>query len=175
MHNNHQETKDVIRAELEATHTVFHGLLASFSESDFRRQSRNPGWTNGEILTHMAFGFIILNALLPMARLWGRFPKWTSKFFASTLNAFTSPFNWVNAFGARLQARVFTHQRIGGVYDWVHFSLMRQLEGIKDEEWERGMRYPTRWDSNFNAFMTIRELFHYPVSHFNFHVEQLAR
>jgi len=175
MNDNYQETKDAIRAELEAARTVFHALLASFSEGDFHRQSRNPGWTNDEILTQMTFGFIILNALLPMTRLWGRFPRWTSKIFASTLNAFTSPFNWVNAFGARLQARALTHQRIGRVYDWVHFSLMRQLDGTEDEEWERGMHYPTRWDPNFHDFMTIRELFRYPITHFNFHMEQLAR
>ena len=175
MNNNHQETKGTIRAELEATRTVFHTLLASFSESDLRRQSRNPGWTNGEILTHMAFGFIILNALLPMARLWGHLPRWTSKIFASTLNAFTTPFNWINALGARLQARVFTRQQIGRVYDWVHFSLMKQLERIKDDEWERGMYYPTRWDPNFHDFMTIRDLFHYPIRHFNFHLDQLAQ
>jgi len=40
-----------------------------------QKKSLNPGWTNGEILAHMTFGFIILNALLPMARIWGRFPK----------------------------------------------------------------------------------------------------
>jgi len=175
MNNNHQKTKHAIRAELEATRKTFHTVLTSFSENDLRRQSRNPGWTNGEILTHMTFGFIILNALLPMARLWGRFPRWTSKFFASTLNAFTTPFNWINALGARLQARVFTHQRIGRVSDWVHFSLIKQLEAIKDDEWERGMYYPSRWDPNFHDFMTIRELFHYPIRHFNFHMEQLSQ
>lgn len=175
MNNNHQERKDGIRTELEATRTVFHTLLASFSESDLGRQNRNPGWTNGEILTHMTFGFIVLNALLPMARRWGHFPRWTSKIFASMLNAFTTPFNWVNALGARLQARVFTHQRIGRVYDRVHFSLMKQLEALKDDEWERGMYYPTRWDPNFHEFMTIRELFYYPVRHFNFHLGQIKR
>jgi hypothetical protein len=167
--------KDSVRSELETARTAFHALLDSLSEDDFRRQSRNPGWTNGEILTHMTFGFIILKALLPMARLWGYFPKWTSKIFASTLNAFTAPFNWINELGARLQVRVFTHKRIGRVYDWVHFSLMRQLESIKDDEWERGMHYPTRWDPNFNDFMTVRDLFHYPVRHFHFHLEQIAR
>ena len=75
MNKNHQETTDAIGAELEATRKAFHRLLASFSESDFRRQGRNPGWTNGEILTHMTFGFIILSALLPMVRLWGASPQ----------------------------------------------------------------------------------------------------
>ena len=175
MDTSHQKTKDVIRAELESTRATFHALLDSLSENDLRKKSRNPGWTNGEILAHMLFGFIILNALLPMARLWGRLPKWTSKIFAWILNAFTAPFNWVNALGARFQARVFTYKRIGKLYDRVYFSLMKQINSIKDDEWEHGMHYPTRWDSNFSDFMTIEKLFHYPVIHFNFHLGQIAK
>ena len=175
MHANHQETKDGIRAELESTYTTFHTLLDSLSESDLRKRSRNPGWTNGEILAHMTFGFIILTALLPMARLWGHLPRWTSKVFAGLLNAFTAPFNWINALGARFQAQVFTYKRIGKIYDWVYISLVKQINSIKDNEWERGMHYPTRWDSNFSDFMTIEKLFHYPVTHFNFHLGQIAR
>ena len=175
MNITHQETKDIIRAEFETTRTVFHALLDSLSENDLRRQSRNPGWTNGEILAHMTFGFIILNALLPMARVWGHFPEWTSKLFAGLLNAFTMPFNWINALGARFQARIFTYPRIGTVYDWVHFSLMKHIDSIQKDEWERGMHYPTRWDPNFSDFMTVEKLFHYPVVHFNFHLEQIEK
>jgi hypothetical protein len=36
------------------------------------------------------------------------------------------------------------------------------------------MYYPSRWDPNFHDFMKIHELFHYPVRHFNFHMEQIA-
>lgn len=175
MNIHHQETKDVIRTELETTRAVFHALLNSFTESDLRRKSRNPGWTNGEILAHMTFGFIILKALLPMARVWGRLPKWTSKRFAGLLNVLTVPFNWVNALGARFQSRVFTYARIGAAYDWVYFSLMKQINSIQEDEWERGMHYPTRWDPNFSDFMTIEKLFHYPVVHFHFHLEQIAK
>lgn len=164
-----------IRTELKSTRATFHSLLNSLSEADLKRKSRNAGWTNGEILAHMLFGFIILNALLPMARLWGRLPKWTSKPFAWLLNAFTVPFNWINALGARLQARVFTYRRLGKLFDWVHASLLRQIDSINDDEWEHGMYYPTRWDSNFDEFMTIKKLFHYPVVHFNFHIDQIAR
>ncbi len=175
MNTNHQGTKDIIRVELESARASFHALLDSLSENELQKRSLNPGWTNGEILAHILFGFIILNALLPMARLWGHLPKWMSKIFAWILNAFTVPFNWVNALGARLQAWVFTYKRIGKIYDWVYFSLVKQINSIKDDEWERGMHYPTQWDSNFNDFMTIEKLFHYPVIHFNFHLEQIAR
>lgn len=170
-----QETKDRLRAELESARRNFHTLLDSLAETDLQTKSRNPGWTNGEILTHITFGFIILNALLPMVRMWGRLPKWSSKPFAGLLNAFTGPFNWINALGARLQGRVFTYRRIGKLFERAYFSLVKQLERIQDNEWQHGMYYPTRWDSDFNVFMTIGDLFRYPVRHFNFHLTQIRK
>ena len=175
MNTNNQEMKDAIQAELESTRLAFHILLDSLSQDDLQKKSLNPGWTNGEILVHMIFGFIILNALLPMARLWGRLPKRASKPFAELLNAFTVPFNWINALGARLQARVFTYKRLDKLYDNAYFSLIRQIVSIKGDEWEHGMYYPTRWDSIFSDFMTIEKLFHYPVIHFDFHMRQISK
>jgi len=175
MITNPQTTRETIRAELESTRATFHTLLGSLTDDILRRQSHNPGWTNGEILAHMTFGFIVINLLLPMARLWGHLPKGSSKWFAWLLNSVTGPFNWVNALGARGQGRVFTHKRIGSIYDRVYFSLLRQVDSIKDDEWGHGMYYPTKWDFNFDEFMTLEKLFHYPVIHFNFHLKQIAR
>jgi DinB superfamily len=172
---NNQNPAEGIRSELEAARQSFHALLATLSEEDLRRQSLNPGWTNGEILAHMLFGFIVVNVLLPMTRTWGRLPKGSSRWFAWLLNAITVPFNWFNALGARMQGRVFTYQRLGKLYDRVHASLLKQIASIKDDEWEQGMYYPTQWDSNFSEFMTLEKLFHYPVIHFNFHLNQIAR
>jgi uncharacterized damage-inducible protein DinB len=61
------------------------------------------------------------------------------------------------------------------VYDQAYFSLMKQIDSIKDDEWEHGMHFPTQWDSNFSDFMTIDELLRYPVIHFNFHMGQIAK
>ncbi len=175
MNANPRAIKEAIHGELETTRLSFHSLLDSLSEGDLRTQSLNPGWTNGEILAHMTFGFLVLNMLLPMARLWGRLPKGSSRWFAWLLNAFTRPFNRFNAVGARLQGKVFTRRRIGSIFDRVYFSLLRKIDSIKGDEWERGMYYPTRWDSNFDEFMTLEKLFHYPVIHFNFHRTQISR
>lgn len=164
-----------IQIELEAARSAFHALLDSLSEEDLRRQSLNPGWTNGEILAHMTFGFIIVNVLLPMARLWGRLPKGSSKWFAWLLNALTGPFNWINALGARGQGKFFTRKRVGKIYDQTYFSLLKKINAIQDDEWDRGMYYPTKWDSNFSEFMTLEKLFNYPVTHFNFHLHQIAK
>jgi hypothetical protein len=123
-----QDRKAAIKAALESTPAAFHALLDSLSEDDFRKQSLNPGWTNGEILAHMLFGFMILNVLISMARLWGRLPKSSSKPFAWSLNAITGPFNWFNALGARMQGAVFPYKRLGKLYDRVHRSLRRRRD-----------------------------------------------
>lgn len=169
-----QALRETLRAEMKTTRIKFHALLASLSEQDFQKQSLNPGWTNGEILAHMTFGFIVIDVLLPLARLWGRLPKASSKWFAWLLNVFTGPFNWFNAWGARGQGKVFTRQRIEKIYDRVYFSLVDKINAIEDDEWERGMYYPTQWDPDFDDFMTLEKLFHYPVTHFNFHLKQIA-
>ena len=166
--------REEIFTQLNAARASFHTLVDSLSEQDFQKQSLNPGWTNGEILAHMTFGFIIINVLLPMARLWGRLPKDSSKPFAWLLNVSTRPFNWFNAFGARGQGKFFTRRRIGKIYDRAYFSLLKKINAIEDDEWEHGMYYPTKWDSNFEEFMTLEKLFHYPVTHFNFHLTQIA-
>ena len=167
--------REEIIKELETARANFQLLLDSLSEKDFQKQSLNPGWTNGEILAHMTFGFIVINVLLPMARMWGRLPKGSSKWFAWLLNSFTGIFNWFNMLGARGQGKVFTKNRIGKIYDLVYLSLLKKVKSIKDNEWEHGMYYPTKWDSNFDEFMTLEKLFHYPITHFNFHMGQVAR
>lgn len=64
----HKTPAELIRSELESARASFHALLASLSEEDLRRRSLNPGWTNGEILAHIVFGFIVVNVLLPLTR-----------------------------------------------------------------------------------------------------------
>ncbi len=161
-------------AQLDHARMSFHALVDSLSEQEFQKQSLNPGWTNGEIIAHMTFGFLIVNVLLPLARVWGRLPKGSSKWFAWLLNAMTGPFNWINALGARGQGKVFTRRRIGDIYDRVYSSLVKKANSIQDDEWERGMYYPRKWDPNFDEFMSLERLFSYPIRHFEFHRTQIA-
>ena len=131
-----------IQAEREKTRAAFHQVLDALSGGAFQKQSLNSGWTNGEILAHMRFGFIAIGVLLPMARVWDRLPKFSSTRFAWLPNLFTGPFKWFNELGARAQGKFFTQKRIGNIYDRVYFSLVGKLNSIRDEEWERGMYYP---------------------------------
>ena len=107
-------TKDTLRSELEASRLAFHALLDSLSEADFKKKSLNPGWTNEEILFHIALGFFVLLTLLPLARFFGRFPKSFSHPLAHVLNSCTIPFNWINALGTRLAAHGLRNEMRGG-------------------------------------------------------------
>jgi hypothetical protein len=93
-------------------------------------------------MAHMVFGFVVVIALLPLTRLWGRLPKDSTRAFARMLNRFTGPFNSVNAFGARMQGRLFAPDRIGAVYDWAAGWLLKKATTIGDAEWERGSIIP---------------------------------
>ena len=116
-----------ILAELATTRATFHALLTPLTDADLRKPSHNPGWTNGEILFHMTFGFILILTLAPLVRLFGRLPSQFSYGFARLLNAVTGFFNWFNALGPRMGGKVFTRNRIGRLYDWVYRSLVRSV------------------------------------------------
>lgn len=169
------DVKAAIRVDFETTRSSFHALLNSLSNENLQKKSLNPGWTNGEIFFHMTFAFMILSSLIPMVRFWGRLPGRYSKIFARILNNFTGTFNWINAIGARIGGRIYRGKSIGDKYDKVIYSLLRRLDSIGPDEWQRGMHYPLKWDALFKEYMTIEDIFRYPVIHYEFHLNQISR
>jgi hypothetical protein len=171
----HDERKEAIKSRLSQTHSEFHALLDSLSDDELRAKSINTGWTNGEILFHMMFAFILILTLVPMLRFWSRLPKGYSKKFADALNFSTVPFNFVNGLAPRLGGKVFNRKRLGRFFDRIYVSLIKLLDSVNEHEWESGMYYPDKWDPLFDEYMTLEKLFYYPIRHFEFHVGQLAR
>jgi hypothetical protein len=170
-------TKETLRSELEISGLAFHTLLDSLSEADLKKKSLNLGWTNEELLFHMALGFFVLPTLLPLARFFGRFPKSFSHPLAHMLNGCTVPFNWINALGTRLGGRMSTPKSLGKTFDWVHARLLKTFDSLNEKEWQRcGMYAPTRWDPvSFKDYMMLEDRFRMPRLHFTFHLKQIAR
>ena len=164
-----------IRDELEETRRQFHTLLGSLSAADWDAPSRNPAWTNGQLVFHMLFAFMLIPSLFWLVRFWSRLPDRYSRAFARVLDFSTPFFNWVNALGPRGQAVVFGQRRAGSIYDRLHRSILRKVDSMKDDDWGRGMNYPRRWDPDFGEFMTFERLFRYPTLHFRRHLAQLSR
>ncbi|MFD6388590.1 DinB family protein [Nocardia sp. NPDC055029] len=163
-----------IDAELERVRREFHELLDSVDADDFERRSEGTRWTNEQLLFHMVFGYMVVQRLLVLVRLLGRFPAGVSRAFARMLDAETRPFDWINYRGSCAAARVYDRYRMGRKLDRVIGSLRASLASESEASLVRGMHFPTRWDPFFSDYMTLEDVYRYPAKHFDFHREQLT-
>jgi hypothetical protein len=167
--------KAAILAQLEGSRLTFHALLDSLSDADLQQESRNPPWTNQQILFHIVFGFFLLPSLIVLVLLFGRLPKSFSKCFATLLNGAVRPFNVINSLGPQGGGRLFTRHELLRTFDLVYALIVRLLQLLPEAELKRGMHYPTQWDPLFSDYMTLAEIFQFPMKHFYFHVGHIAR
>ena len=122
----------------------------------------------------MVFGYVVVQRLLILVRLFSRLPGVVGRAFAAVLNAATAPFDAINFYGSCAAARVYNRRRMGAKLDRVIDSLQRSLARERDSDFRRGMHYPTRWDPFFHDFMTLEDIYRYPGQHFDFHRDQLT-
>lgn len=167
--------KAILLSELEDSRHTFHALLASLSDEDLQKQSLNPPWTNKQIVFHMLFGFFLLPSLIVIVLIFGRLPRILSKWFALLLNLGVRPFNAINSLGPQGGGRIFTRYGLSKTYDMVYTLIVRLLQMVSDDELQRGMHYPTKWDSLFSDYMTLADIFRFPMRHFYFHIGHIAR
>ena len=53
-------------------------------------------------------------------------------------------------------------------------ALERRLEGESVASMARGMSFPDRWDPFFTPWMSVADVYAYPILHFDFHAAQLS-
>ncbi|WP_426997491.1 DinB family protein [Pseudarthrobacter sp. N5] len=148
--------------------------LASASPEELRRRSGGTKWTNEELLFHMVFGYMVVQALLPLVRLFGRLPPPVSLGFSWLLNAGTAPFDVVNYWGSKAAALVFNRKRMAAKLWRVTASLERRMERESAAALCRRMAFPVRWDPFFRPWMSLADVYAYPIKHFDFHARQLS-
>ena len=166
--------KQVVYDELERVRADLHDLVGRASAADVRRRTNGTRWTNGELLWHMAFGFLIVRRLLPLVRLFGRLPDPFSRAFAATLNACSRPFHLVNYLGPVGGAFVVHGARLTRQLDRTVDALHHRLDAESDEALARRMHFPVRWDPFFRDTMTLAQVYHYGTEHYDFHRLQLT-
>lgn len=71
----------------ERTRTDMHQLISRATPADLRRGTNGTRWTNGQMLWHMAFGYVLVRRLLPLVRAFSRLPESFSRTFAAALQA----------------------------------------------------------------------------------------
>ncbi|MFI9504138.1 DinB family protein [Nocardia sp. NPDC052566] len=166
--------RDALAADLERVRADFHHLLDNARETEWAAPTSGTRWTNEQLLFHMAFGYMITQKLLIIARFFGRLPHPVGRAFAAGLNAATGPFHTFNYYGSCHAARVFNRYRMGGKLDRVLDALQRSLARETARSLTRGMHYPTRWDPYFHDYMTLADIYRFPGEHYNHHRRQLT-
>ena len=163
-----------IHQELERVRLDLHQLEEQATASDLRRRTHGTRWTNGQMLWHMVFGYLIVWRLLPGVRLFGRLPDGYSRRFAAALNASTRPFHVVNYLGGCCGALVFHGPRLARLLDRIVSQLHRRLHAETEESLARAMHFPVDWDPFFADTMTVADVYHYGTQHYDFHRAQLT-
>jgi hypothetical protein len=163
-----------LRAEIDQVRLDFRQLVTQATPADLRQPSNGTRWTNQQLLFHMLLGYLIVRALLPLSRLFGRLPGRASGGFAWLLNSARTPFHVINYLGSCAGARIIPPARMPGMLDHVTAALQRRMHEETDGDLGRGMHYPTTWDPFFASYMTLAELYRYPTRHYRHHRQQLT-
>ncbi|MFS8099345.1 DinB family protein [Lentzea alba] len=166
--------KQAVHDDYERTRTAFRALLDGAADEELGRRSNGTRWTNRQLLFHMLLGFLIMRALLALARIMARLPAGVGRGWARLLNAGTKPFDAVNFAGSWLGGSLMPRRAMIVLCDRTIAALHRRLDRENDISLAKGMPYPTRWDPCFREFMTAADLYRFPVRHFDFHREQLS-
>lgn len=172
--NSEPTDRQRIHHELEGARADLHHLVARATPADLRRRTHGTRWTNGQLLWHMAFGYLIVRRLLPLVRLFGRLPDPFSRTFAAVLDAAARPFHHINYLGSVGGALVFHGPRLTAQLDHTIDLLHRQLDAETDAALDRRMHFPVRWDPFFRDTMTLAEVYTYGTEHYDFHRIQLT-
>ena len=166
--------RQVVREEMEQARLTFHHLLNSATVAELSQPSNGTKWTNGQLLFHMLFGYLIVVRLLLLVRIFSRLPDGFSRVFARALEASTGAFHAINYFGSVAGPRLLGYAGMGRRFDRVVATLLRHLDQESDVALSRGMHYPTSWDPYFKAYMTLADLYRSPTQHFEHHRRQLT-
>lgn len=163
-----------ITADLERARVEFHRLVVEADHNDaWVKPTDGTRWNTEQLLFHMVFGYMVVQRLLILVRVFGRLPDGVSRVYAQILDAANGPFHAVNYYGSCAAASFYDRRRMGAKMDRVVTSLQCSLAREGEDVLRLGMHFPARWDPFFKQYMTLEEVYRYPGQHFDFHKEQL--
>lgn len=161
-------------AEMEQARVVFRERVRRATATDLQRRSAGTRWTNRQLLFHLVFGYLVVRALRPLVRGFGRLPLGCSQNFSAVLHAVRRPYHVVNYLGSCIGGRLLRPSRMAALLDWTIDALRRDLEAETDQDLARAMAFPVSWDPYFTPTMTLLDVYHFGTQHFDHHRHQLT-
>jgi hypothetical protein len=159
---------------LERVAADFRALLDSATDAEFRAPTNDTKWTNKQLLFHMLFGYLLVRALLPLVKGFGRLPAAVSRAFATALNAASGPFHVINYLSALPGGTVLTSRAMGRLMDNTIGHLRANLARESERTLALAMHFPLGWDPYFKDVMTVADVYDYPTRHYDHHRRQLT-
>jgi hypothetical protein len=160
------EIRSELRREIEETQGAFHDLLDAVPDEALSWQSDNPAWTIGAVLYHMSLAPRLMVADVSMITGQRRAFQLSTKLVPQGL------FDWVNKIYTRRGGRDASRQSLAGEYDQATARILRTLESVNDEDFQKSANYPG-WDPLLSGETTLAQLFHYVKAHFEVHEQQV--
>ena len=158
--------KDELRLELIQTREAYHSFLAEIPDDAFSKPSDNPAWTIGEVLFHMSLAprFVTTDLKIIISR------PWIAKIFAILVprSLFDRLNDWYTRYGSRNLNRKFLAEQ----YDKAHERTIKSLEGLRDDDFQKSLRYPG-YDPILSGDVTVERLYRYMKLHFESHAGQI--
>jgi len=161
-----REVRLTLRAEIEITREKFHRLLVTVPEESLKLPSKDPGWTNGELLYSMCLAPMIIKTVLKQ----NANVKWRRPVFPKIVTG--SLVQLTNEMFIRSRARHSTREAIAQEYDQTNHQILELLDGISEDGFDKQL---VVYESVplLHSQVTVEQLFHYVMKHFDVHRKQI--
>src|SRR5215813_13257245 len=166
--------RDQVHKELLAAPSSYRRLIDAATPARLRQRTDGTRWTNQAMLFHLLLGYLIVHSLLPLVSLLSRLPPWVGRGFAAMLDATARPFHMMNYVGSVLGGHTLHLPRMARMFDRACAALARRLDRSTDADLACSLPFPKRWDPFFTDHMSLLDLYHYALQHFEYHRRQLT-
>ena len=154
-----------LRGEIELTREKFHRFLVTIPDEALRLPSKDPAWTNGEILYLMSTSPRIIKSFLK------RYTSQNIRF--NYVSKVTGPLiQKTNEIIIRSRGHKINRWSIAEEYDISSALVLELLDAVSDDEFEKTLTIPDM-DPLLSGQVTIEKIFHYVKNHFYAYRDQL--
>ncbi len=161
-------TRAALRTEIEFTREIFARLLVTIPDDALKLPSKNPAWTNGELLYLMSIGPRLIQSILRKYFREHPSPKYISKDVTGPLIQKTSEVI------ALERGQNSTRWTIAAEHDTTCELVLELLDTLSDDDFGKTLTV-SDMHPLLSGEVTIEDLFHYVRNHFATYSKQINR
>ncbi len=159
-------TRATLRTEIEITQERFARFLVTIPDEALKTPSKDPAWTNGELLYLMSVAPRLIRSVLKKYMRENPRPGYVFKNITGPLIQKT------NEVLTRARGQNSTRWTIAAEYDSTCALVLELLDALSEDDFGKTLDIPDM-DPLLPRHITIEELFHYVKNHFSTYSKQI--